>query len=388
MTYIMVIMYLSPYVKQIFFKHHSCTLHPPAYYAIIHKKAYFCRRIFMNTQPLDHHIALANSITPSLRYDGTSDFLQFQKACTARLRDLLGMDTFEMCDPLFEITEDSILDGNRRIHFTLQTEKGYFTHCDLLMPLALSYPLPLCVCLQGHSKGSHISLGLAKYPEDEESIQNGDRDFAVRAVKEGYAALAIEQRGFGECGGTPDGPSCERPAMTALLLGRTLVGERVWDVSRVLDVVLEHFADKITMANSVLMGNSGGGTVTYYAACLEHRFAGYMPSCAVCTYRDSIVAMRHCTCNYIPRIQQYFDMGDLAAMIAPKKLVIVCGQNDPIFPLAGVRESFQIIQTLYTAAGVPTNCALVIGNGAHRFYAAPAWKKMKELLENKNEGTF
>ncbi|MGN1347114.1 MAG: alpha/beta hydrolase family protein [Eubacteriales bacterium] len=332
----------------------------------------------MNTQPLQHHIDLSNAIRPALRYDGTSDLNAWREICTQKLRELLGMEEFTACDPIFSITEDGELNGNRRIHFVLQTEEGYFTHADLLPPVQ-DGPLPLCVCLQGHSKGAHLSIGIAKYPGDEDSL-DGDRDFAVRAVKEGFAALAVEQRAFGACGGTEQGPACERPVMTALLLGRTVIGERIWDVSRALDAVLLHFPDLVTTDGSVLMGNSGGGTATYYAACLEHRFDGYMPSCAVCTYRDSIVAMRHCSCNYIPRIQKYFDMGDLAVMIAPKKLVVVCGRNDPIFPLKGVEESFGIIQSIYQAAGVPDNCTMVVGEGEHRFYADEGWKAMKKLL--------
>jgi hypothetical protein len=273
-----------------------------------------------------------------------------------------------------------MLGENRHIHFTLQTEEGYFTNCDLLLPPVQDKPLPLCVCLQGHSKGAHISLGLPKYPGDEATIKGGDRDFAVRAVKEGFAALAIEQRAFGLCGGTEHGPACERPAMTALLLGRTLVGERVWDVMRVLDAVETHFADTITLAGSVLTGNSGGGTTTYYTACLEHRFEGFMPSCAISTYRDSIIDQHHCTCNYVPGAAKWFDMGDLAIMIAPKKLVVVCGRHDEIFPLDGVREEFAIMQKLYAAKGAPDACALVVGGEGHRFYADDAWPVMHGLL--------
>lgn len=335
----------------------------------------------MNTIPQKHHIELAEKIVPKLRYDGKTDFEAFRNICTERLRDLLGMDEFEKCEPIFEITQDGELNGNRHIHFTLQTEEGYFTHCDLLLPKEQKEILPLCVCLQGHSKGSHISLGMPIYPDDEETIKGGDRDFAVRAVKEGFAALAIEQRGFGKCGGTEHGPQCDVPQKTALMLGRTLIGERIWDVSRVLDAIEEHFSDIITLDGSVLTGNSGGGTVTYYAACLEHRFDAYMPSCAVCTYLDSIIRLYHCSCNYIPGIAKYFDMGDLAIMIAPKKLVVICGKDDDIFPIDGVKKTFEIIKNIYTAANAPENCALVIGDGGHRFYADDGWKTMKELLK-------
>lgn len=334
----------------------------------------------MNTLPLPYHIRLSSTITPSLRWDGVTPIEAHRTACTERLTELLGLPTFTHCDPIFTITAEDELQGFRHIHFTLQTEEGYFTHCDLLLPKVMTGKLPLCVCLQGHSKGAHISLGLTKYPGDENSFTEDDGDYCIRAAQEGFAALAIEQRGFGQCGGTEHGPACERPAMTALLMGRTLVGSRVWDVMRVLDAMEIHFGDCMTMKGSVLMGHSGGGTATYYTACLEHRFDGYISSCAVCDYHDSIIALHHCTCNYVPRIARYFDMGDLAVMIAPKKLVVLCGREDDIFPLHGVQSSYAVIQRLYQAADTAGSCALVIGDGGHRFYADQAWPVMKQLL--------
>ena len=338
-----------------------------------------------NYLPLEHHKQVSEAHVPQLRWDGVTPIEEWRARCHDRLWDLLGMDSFVPCEPLFAVTEEGELNGNRHVHFTLQTEEGYFTHCDLLLPPEQDKPLPLCVCLQGHSKGSHISLGQPRYPGDEEIIKGGDRDFAVRAVKEGFAALAIEQRAFGLCGGTEYGPACDRPAMTALLLGRTLIGERVWDVMRVLDAVEAHFSHVATLEGSVLTGNSGGGTATYYTACLEHRFAGFMPSCAVCTYHDSIVVTHHCTCNYIPRAARYFDMGDLAILIAPRKLVVVCGRYDDIFPLHGVISTFDTIKRLYTTSGAEDACALVIGEEGHRFYADAAWPVMHSLLERNGE---
>lgn len=336
----------------------------------------------MNTLPLQHHIQLSPTVVPSLRWDGVTPIETHRAACIAKLSELLGMHTFTPCDPLFEIVAEDELHGYglRHIHFTLQTEEGYFTHCDLLLPQNQVGKLPLCVCLQGHSKGSHISLGLTKYPGDEVNFTEDDGDYCIRAAREGFAALAIEQRGFGRCGGTEHGPACERVAMTALMLGRTLIGERVWDVMRVLDAVEDHFSELITMEGSVLMGHSGGGTATYYTACLEHRFDAYMSSCSVCSYHDSIISIHHCTCNYVPRIARHFDMGDLAVMIAPKKLVVVCGEKDDIFPIHGIRKVYATVEELYRAANADGCCALVIGAGGHRFYADDAWPVMKGLL--------
>ena len=331
--------------------------------------------------PLEHHQKLTAELCPSLRWDGERPLAGLQAEADAKLRELLGMDAFVPCDPRFSITDDDIVNGNRRIHFTIQTEEGYHTHCDLMLPPVMPEgKLPLCVCLQGHSRGAHTSLGVLKYPGDEVTIGPEDAAFCLQAVENGFAALAVEQRSFGQCGGTENGPQCIRPVLTALLLGRTMIGERVWDVMKAVDAVEANFADIVTMDGSVLVGLSGGGTATYYTACLEHRFSAYMPAGAVCTYLDSIVNIHHCSCNYVPGIAKYFDMGDMAVMIAPKKLVVVTGDEDPIFPIAGVEKSYAIIRKLYAGIGAEENCTLVVGHGGHRFYAAEAWPAMKAML--------
>ncbi len=143
------------------------------------------------------------------------------------------MNKFTNVAPELEIEYEQKIDNATEIRFTYQSEKGYRVPCHLLLPDGVEKP-PVMICLQGHSKGMHISLGKPKYPGDEETINGGDRDFCVRAVKEGYAAIALEQRNFGECGGDERGPRCFESSMTALLMGRTTIGESVWDVQNLL----------------------------------------------------------------------------------------------------------------------------------------------------------
>jgi len=133
------------------------------------------------------------------------------------------------------------------------------------------------------------------------------------------------------------------------------------------------------MEKIAIMGNSGGGTCSFYAACFDERIKIVMPSCSVCTYRDSIVAMHHCACNYIPNIARYFDMCDLSVLIAPRPFIIVAGQEDPIFPIEGVQKTFDVVKKIYKKANAEDNCKLVIGDGGHRFYANPSWNVFRSF---------
>ena len=338
----------------------------------------------MERLPWMHNRDLIANSVPSMRYDGEECFGKWQVEARAKLRELLCLDAIKKPDDLdfkLEYTYDE--SEYTEYRFTLESEEGYVFPSVMRVPRNKAGKLPLAICLQGHSNGFHISLGKPIFDEDVEDIKHGDRDFAVRAVKEGYVAVAVEQRNFGECGGKPDNghPDCHVSSMNAIINGRTTIGERVHDVSCVIDAVLENF-DFIDRDRIMCVGNSGGGTTTFYAAAIDERISLAVPSCAVCTYKDSIAAMKHCVCNFIPNIAKYFDMGDIGGLIAPRKLVIVNGIEDKIFPDEGVRESFHIISGLYRDANAEGKCVLVTGEGGHRFYADPAWRAIHKLSDN------
>jgi len=313
----------------------------------------------------------------SMAYDG-SDVESWKLGARAKLCELLGMDKFEKVAPELEVEYETQLENAKEIRFTFQSEAGYRVPCHLLLPNGIENP-PVMICLQGHSTGMHISLGRVKFERDVESIQGGDRDFCVRALQEGFAAVALEQRTLGE---SRDELSrgCQNSSMTNLLMGRTTIGERVWDVSRLIDVLQESFADQVDTTCISLMGNSGGGTATSYAAALEDRLVLTMPSCAMCAFTESIGATAHCTCNYVPRIAEYFDMGDLMAMACPKFFVQVSGVHDTGFYFNGAEKVFADGQRAYEAAGAADRCVFVRGEEGHRFYADLAWPHVHRLL--------
>ena len=318
------------------------------------------------------------TVKPSLCYDSSQSFTAWQACAEQKLTELLGLP-FDMCDPDFEIEYAKECAEYTEYRFTVQTEAGYFVPCYMLIPHQAQKRIPLTVCLSGHCSGMHIALGVPKTEDDANSLTEWPhRAMAPRSVKEGRAALVIEARNFGESSLKGIGTSCTEAAKIAILAGRTVIGERVWDAMRILDAVLTHFPS-IDESNIVCTGNSGGGTAVYYLACLDKRISVAAPSCSVCNYEDSIAAMPHCMCNHIPSIRKYFEMGDLAGLIAPRKLVIAAGKQDPIFPAQGTEKAFETIKMLYACAEAPDSCALVWGEGGHFNYADHLWTKIHEM---------
>jgi len=322
--------------------------------------------------PLELYLNQMSKVEPLLRLHEGQPLDKWKGLARQKLRELLGMDQIVPCALDFQAEETLDKGDYTRTRFTFQSEPGFRVPGYFCLPKD-GDASRVMVCLQGHSTGMHISLGETKFPKD---AIDGDRDFVKHAIEHGHAALVVEQRCFGEQGSLPEGnPDCGQATMVALLLGRTTLAGRVWDVMRAIDMAEEHFSSG---AQYACMGNSGGGTATWYAAALEPRIAKAMPSCAVCNYDGSIAPIRHCVCNYVPGIRRWFEMGDLAGLIAPRPLVVVAGALDRIFPIDATRETFALIQGYYAAAGAPEACKLHVGAEGHRFYAE-AWEDLVAL---------
>lgn len=331
------------------------------------------------------HEYLFENNKPLLAFNKDVNYPFWKGEIKKKYIELLGLDIISQnaCDLHPEIEEVYETDEYIRYRYVFESEKTSLVPCYLLIPKDNKEKHPVCICLQGHSSGFHISIGVKKFEQDDMWLAT--ETFALDAVKRGYAALAIEQRGFGERmtprkdRGHMYPTACYHTAMVALLLGRTMIGERVWDVSKAIDT-LEMFKDKLDLNDISILGNSGGGTATYYAACYDQRIKVALSSCAVCTYRDSIVEVLHCTCNYIPRIAQYMDMGELACLIAPRKLIICNGELDDIFLLKGTKKVFKVIEEIYALEHAKDHCKMIVyENKPHYFDSKIAFDELEKM---------
>ena len=276
--------------------------------------------------PIEPLIHIMDETKPELSFFPQEDYETWKTKAYNKLIELTGYDKFSKANPEVKIEYVHEYEGHKEIRFTMKTEEHCEMPCHLLVPKDIVKP-PLMVCLQGHSTGMHISMGKVKYENDKKSIDGG-RDFAIQAVNHGMAALCVEQRGFGERKEHPESGNyeCYVPTMTEILNGRTTVGARVWDVARALDVIEDEFPE-VDMERVFIIGTSGGGTSAYYTACIEERIKALIPSCSLSSYRYSIGIMKHCVCNHIPHIRQYFEMGRFGGAYSAKANGCNCRQK-------------------------------------------------------------
>ena len=339
------------------------------------------RKHRMYFAPSLFHRYLMDNVEQNLTYS-SGDAGVWQRRFRMKLRQLIG----EMPQKRVRLNVRTLWKQEHRLG---TIEKIVFTsepYADVpayvCLPERADPPYTFMICLQGHTTGMHNSIGVDQKDETKLIKVPGDRNFAIGCMSRGIAALCIEQRSFGERKETvqrqvsPHG--CHDAAMHALMLGRTLLGERVFDVDRGIDY-LETRGD-VDFGSLGVMGNSGGGTISLFSAALLPRIRFAMPSCYFCTFRDSIMSIYHCADNYVPGLYHCAEMSDVLGLFAPRPVVIVAGEKDDIFPISGVRKAYRHLRKIYSALGAEKHCHLVIGGSGHRFYAKLAWPEaMAEL---------
>ena len=341
----------------------------------------------MQTNGVACHDTLTKTTKQKLAYNPTANYAEWKEQVKEKFIELFGIDVIKenACEPEFLIEEEIQKEGYKQIRFSFYSEVDARVPCYLLVPDNAKGKLPVVITLQGHNEmGFHSSIGNVLCHETLD-YDTGRGQFAVQAVKSGYIALAIEQRGMGERKAINtfgrrvnlNNGTCYYEAMTALTLGRTLLGERCHDVSCAIDM-LSNF-DCCDLDKIAITGNSGGGTMSYYAACYDERIKISAPSCAFCDYSGSILQFYHCSCNYVPQAYRWFDMQDLSCLIAPRHLLIISGKYDTAFRIEGVRRGYQTVKKVFEKAGCKDNCKLVETEKGHFWCEDIVWKEMKAL---------
>lgn len=337
--------------------------------------------------PETAHRRLLEAAAPRLGFRADRPLAAQRAALEAKLLELLAIPEAEPGPVVveWERRQGGVLERRLVVH----PGPGAAMPCHLLLP-EVRPPL-LVLCLQGHTSGMHLSLGRPQGPADVLLVEGG-RDYARQALARGLGALAIELRGFGERrdrrpravrdrdpeeAPLDPGVTCRHAAMVALLLGRTSLGEKILDLRAAL-AALDGFPETRGLPVWAL-GNSGGGTLAWHAAAVEPRIESLVLGSCLCTYASSLGAVDHCCDNYLPGALRWLDLPDLALLVAPRPLVVVQGEDDPLFPAEGVRAAFDRVRTIYGAAGAAGRCRLELCPGGHRFHAEAAWAAFAAL---------
>lgn len=311
---------------------------------------------------------------------GSAGIQEWKCGLLSGLGKALGLEEIRRSNP--EFVPEALKLDSEDIGYALRQRWIIRTESDVWIPFVMIVPkdirglVPLMITPHGHAANPERGAGIYVSEEDRRKGEEGERNIAVQAALHGFIAIAPTERGFGDTRMPKDiedgnTSSCRDLMLRDLLVGRTPVGDRVWDVMKILDWALANLP--VDSRNVVVSGNSGGGTVSLYAGALDERISMTLPGSAFAEYEGSIGFRRHCECNYIPGILNLCEIGDIAGLVAPRAFCAINGVEDGLFPIESARKAFERTREIYSDAGAGDNCCLYEGAGGHRYFKDGAW---------------
>jgi dienelactone hydrolase len=301
----------------------------------------------------------------------------WRAAFTVRLTERLGGFPPQRTPIRLTAAPPTVHAGYTQIYLEFESTPGVTVPSWLLIPGNLPQPAPAVIAIHGHGYGMDDVVGINPDGTERTEPQGYHQDFAVALCRRGMVVIAPEMLAFGrrrelrDQAESPDSSSCKSAAWWGIMLGKPLLGRRVWDVMRTIDLLVT--LPEVDPQRIGIMGISGGGTVALFAAALDPRLRAAVISGYLNTFRDSILAMDHCPCNYVPGLLQDAEMYDIAALIAPRPLLIEAGKADHIFPLPAVLQAYEHVQSAYAVLGAADRIDKDVFEGGHQISGAKAY---------------
>jgi dienelactone hydrolase len=269
-------------------------------------------------------------------------------------------------------------------YLTFQTTPDLRVPAYVLVPKRVKLPAPGIVVLHDH--GGFYLWGKEKVVELEveppalnefKQQAYGGKSIAVELARRGYVVITIDMFYWGERRMIldDDPASYQEPAkmtreeistfnrrsqQSEQLVARTLFaagitwpGVILWDDLRTVDYFRTR--PEVDAKRIGCVGLSVGGYRSFVLAALDERIqaavnVGWMTSLASQIKRHAVNSIG--LTFHIIGLYRYMDFPDLAALIAPRAVMVMNGAQDRLFAPEGVRAAFDKIARCFAKAGV------------------------------------
>jgi len=315
---------------------------------------------------------------------------RWQKKVRKALNELVGFQNVPKVNAQPRLLEKVDKGDYTREKVLIRTTSDTVMPVYILLPKGRPRPLPVVIALHGHGYGVKAIVGLRKDGSERDTPEDYQKDFAVALCRRGFAVAAPEISCFGERRTDfsyldkklgQKGPStCAHTAALASHLGGSALGLRILDVKRLVDYLQSR--KEIDTSRLGMMGISGGGMLTFFSTALDKRIKACVVSGYYCTFRDSVLAMSHCQCNYVHGLSQFGEMSDIVGLIAPRPMLVEAGSLDPIFPIKNVKQSVRRAKKVYKVFGAEGEVETDYFEGKHQISGKLAYDFLMEKLSN------
>ena len=314
--------------------------------------------------------------------------LAWGKAARKQLTALLGLQRMTGTAPHSRMTESVDCGDHVREHWLMETERYVTMPFYLLRPKGLAGPLPAVLCPHGHCGGGKAAVaGVDADPAVAASIREYNYDYGLQFARAGLLAFCPDARGFGErqeieVRSDRMTSSCQHLQMMGGPLGIPVAGMWTFDLIRLMDHVQRR--SDVLGGRVGCAGLSGGGLQTLYFSAVDTRVACAVVSGYFYGAREALLQMpMNCPCNMIPHMWEYFDQGDVGAMIAPRPLLIETGNTDNLNGASGTENvvtQIKIAGKAYKLLGARDRLRHDIFEGPHKWHGVESIPWMVKWL--------
>ncbi len=286
-----------------------------------------------------------------------SQWEQKRKVYHRQLLDMLGLDPLPKRTDLKAKVTGTIHRAGivvEKLHF--QSQPGLYVTANLYRPEKCTEPLPgiLYVCGHGRVKIDGVSYGNKCHYQHH----------GIWFAQHGYVCLMIDSLQLGEIEGIHHG-TYNHGMWWWNNRGYTPAGVEAWNCIRALDYLQSR--PEVDPERLGVTGRSGGGAYSWWISSIDERIKVAVPVAGITDLENHVVdgcVEGHCDCMFIVNLYGW-DYPLVAAMVAPRPLLIGNTDDDDIFPKNGVKRLLAKVRRVYSLYGAEQKLALVMPPGKH-----------------------
>ena len=291
------------------------------------------------------------------RIETREQWLAEQGELRRQLHEMLGLDPLPERTPLEAVTTGTVDHPEftvEKVHF--QSRPRLYVTGNLYVPKGLKKPAPavLYVCGHGNVRKNGVSYGSKAH------YQHHGAWFA----RHGYVCLVLDTLQLGEIEGLHHG-TYHQGMYWWFSRGYTPAGVEAWNCIRALDYLQSR--QEVDGERLGVTGRSGGGAYSWWIAALDTRIKAAVPVAGITDLENHVVdgvVEGHCDCMFMVNTYRW-DYGTVAALVAPRALLLSNTDDDRIFPLDGVERVHWQARKIYGLLGAAKDLGLQISWGGH-----------------------
>ena len=330
---------------------------------------------------------IAAKHTPELSFKGKTkqDWQAWRRKAHKKYMELLG--EFPKPSPLNAEVVYSIEDsGLIREKVVFDSEEFMSVPCVVLKPADMPSDKTgrAILCSHGHGPfGKEPVAGNASNPQLKANIAQHNYNYGEQMARAGFLTLSPDLRVFGERddGGNPypGRDKCNVHFVRGMVMGIWTLTLNIFDIMRCIDYL--ETRPEVDPKRIGMMGLSQGGTMTTWTTAAEPRIKaadiiGYVNPWE----KFGVNRANFCGSQTVPYCYKYFDVHDIAGLIAPRPLLLEMGEYDTCFPIENLLEGYEGVRRIYKAAGCADRLWKDVFPGPHAFGANRAFEFFETYL--------